>query len=482
MKFIKFFLSCLCCVLLTATAPALDLKPAAAAPDNDVQTLCNMTLSGREMSYQLYLPANLADAAPEPVTVSRDFNQPDAITPFDSPTRIYWELTVSSAGDGAREKVLRNPELIITPALPNADSQTIVNTWVREAFSGETRSGSFILPARTGMAVRLKTGAWDQQTALFSHHPQAFLCQLIIRYRPADRDLPPALQHLDVPIFNQYINTLIKAKETAIKSALCNESLYDLVFRKVDFRIESGELLIGFTAYYQGRSVLGIPYRTQADGTASFEVRCSGDGTRLGLFCRGLVGSFDIPRDWGLLDRWGRSYIHQKIANQQYWTALPNAAAANPGSAPPSTYLVFKNENLTALINQALLSGQLRPVSYDFLGGAVKISFREVSFQEFNLAAGRAKGLCRLDAELSLLGRDIYRIDNAGTVEPLEFDFYIDANDQSWWGRITAFHIELNGLSAFWNGMVNQIVSKKLAESHGLMPLAIPPSMTGSTR
>lgn len=423
------------------------------------KTMVEMSLTGPDQSYRLYLPA----PGVQPVTVysgtvSNDFNHPGDQIVLDFPVRVSWEMTVSD-NDGGKDGEL--PQLLVS----NSDLQT-PEIFVSQSFRADTRYGSFILPSHTGMMVQINTGSWQKRSGLFSSHAYGYECKVKLSYQIIDDTIPLQFVQVNTAIVNNYINRMIISHEKEIKTAIINENLYDLAFHKIDFRIESGELNVAFTAYYQGKGFLGIPFKTEASGTVAFEVRLSDDGTRIGLYGKGLVGKFDVARDLGLLDAWGRSYINQKIAGHQFWS----------GGENPAAYLVFKTENLARVINQAMLSDKFKPLQYEMMGGLAQIHFINIEFQEINLAEGRAEARCQLSITGQLLGKEFIRLDDAGSVDFVKLIFYIDSDDQTWWIQISDFHATLNGFSPTWNSLVNNLISKKLAEHGGLIPLNIPGS------
>ena len=419
-------------------------------------TRYELNLTGTDANYQLYLPSNQLKPGFYQRNSGTYFNLSKETKPLPYPIRVYWELMVEECPDG---KNIKSPSLNILIKNSNLPPQIGVS----EEFYGSTRFGSFLLLSNNTMSIAVNTGSWEKSGFLGKNQLNPFKCRCRISYRRADQDLPPYLCHVETNLVNQYVNQAIENQIPKLKAALLNENLYDLDLRSIAFDINTGSATVDFTAYYQGKN-LGIPYKTEATGRMSFEILLSDDYSQIGVLCHGLVGSFDIAKDSGLFDAWGRNYINKMVAEKEFWT----------GKKPPAGYKIFKNSNLTKLVNTALIRMQLKPFEQEFLGGMIKAEYKDLSFNSFNLSTGQARLHCRIALQIRLFSHEIFSFEKAGRVNRLDLDFYTDQNQEDWLARLSNLDLSLSGLPFKFNNTVSEIIEKRFREQNPLIPINLP--------
>ncbi len=427
-------------------------------------TRYELSLTGTNANYQLYLPSNGFKPGFYQKNSSTYFNLSKETQPLPYPIRVYWEILVDECPDG---KNIKSPSLNILIKNGKLPPQIAVS----EEFYGSTRFGSFLLLPNNIISVELNTGSWEKSNFLGKTEVNSFKCRYRISYRRADQDLPPYLVHIEQNLVNQYISQTIENQTPVIKKSLLNENLYDLELHKVNFDIRTGLATVDFTAYYQGKT-MGMPYKTTAKGRMRFEILLSDDYQQIGVLCHGLIDKFDIEKDSGFFDTWGRNYINKMVAGKAFWN----------NNKAPAGYLTFKNSNLTKLVNTALIRMQLKPFEQKFLGGMLKAEYKDLSFDSFNLATGEARLHCNIALQISLFSREIFSFKKAGSVKRLDLDFYTDQNQEEWWARLSNLDLSLNGLPFKFNDIASEIIEKRFREQNPLIPINLPKNINLSQK
>ncbi|HEX3045512.1 MAG TPA: hypothetical protein VHY08_12205 [Bacillota bacterium] len=287
----------------------------------------------------------------------------------------------------------------------------------------------------------------------------------------ADQETGATLKHVDTKVFNDYIATMIKAKEAEMKAAVTKEKDFtDFKLRDADFDILTGKILIKFTLYYKKK--------TDITGALRFEVRLSNDGTsstddtpKIGAYCLGIDGGLHSTKFFAdLILALAKGAINKRLTGKQFWSDQQDHPQ----------YMVFKNENLNSIVNQAFLDTsagkeQFQKFSQPFLGGEAEVEFINLTCNTFDISVGQAEITSGLTAVVKLDFAGNYKFDNAGTMTA-GFDFYINPQNQSWWVKLSKFKLHLNILTGNLNDLVQEIIDKELSSREILIPIDMPQS------
>jgi hypothetical protein len=277
-----------------------------------------------------------------------------------------------------------------------------------------------------------------------------------------NQDIPVSLQHMDAQVFNDYVTALIKNKEPEMKAALVNEgSISDFKLQAAKFEVMTGKLTINFWLYYKN---------TDIQGALNFEIRVSADPSpQVGGCCLGIEGGLHSSKFFtDLLLALVKNMINQRLAGQQFWS----------DNKPHPEYKVFKNDNLTYIVNRAFINNQAGNKQFKQFSAATDVGNLEVEFKNikcagFDIGTGRAQVSFDIGASLkSVLGLAL-NFDNAGTAVA-DFDFYIDGDNRSWWVKLSGFKLTINGISPEINAMAQDLVNNELNARKILIPIDMP--------
>ncbi len=273
---------------------------------------------------------------------------------------------------------------------------------------------------------------------------------------------PLSLKHLDAQIFNNYISTLIRDQEPEMKNALVKDGpISDFKLHEAEFNIATGQMHLKFTVYYK---------KIDIQGALNFEIRISnGESPQVGAYCLGLEGGLRSSKflaDVALAVT--KNMINKRLVGRQFWS----------DNQPHSDYQVFKNENLTSIVNQAFINNpagldHFREISVPISGGRFQAEFKNINCDLFDINTGKA--IIAFDFSASYrpdFGFEI-KLDDAGSILS-KFDFFIDGIDHSWWVQLSTFKITIRGVTPEINLMAQNIIDREINERRILIPIDLP--------
>lgn len=424
----------------------------------------DIKLTSVNCTYQLYLPA--VNPGPgkytwsDPDHKTRSLNTADQLRPLTYPIRVTWAIQVSNCADGENGKT---PQFRIRFCGPDGSIQ---NQVVNESFYNDIRSGSFVLPANTGMIIETETGFWDQPFNSYTKKHNSYICRWQISYRTVDKDIPIALQHMDANVFNDYVAAMVKNKEPEMREALLKEeNITGFKLQDAKFDIMTGKLTIQFLIFYK---------KTDIKGTLNFEIRASTDGAqtgslKVGGYCLGLEGGLHSSKflaDIALA--FTRNAINKRLVGREFWS----------DNQTHPKYKVFTNDNLTYIVNKAFVENQagrqqFKKITASIPAGTLEAECKNIHCNLLDISTGRTQISFDLDAAIKPdLGFAI-NFDNAGSVVA-DFDLYIHCEDQSWWAKLNSFQLTIHGLPPELNARLQNIINQELNNRKVLIQIDMP--------
>jgi hypothetical protein len=272
---------------------------------------------------------------------------------------------------------------------------------------------------------------------------------------------PASLQHLNTQLLNDYVATLMKQKEPEMKAAIDGTGkLSGFKLNDADFDIMTGKMILKFTVFY-GKSDI--------TGGLGFEIRMSEHGSpKIGGYCSGLEGTLRSKKFFAdIILSLTKGMINKKLAGKEFWS----------DNQPHPEYKVFKNENLTHLVNQAFLENsagneQFKKITNRIPGGKAEVEFTNLKCDSFDCSTGIVKISSGLSGAITFAGQ-AFKLDQAGTMWA-NFDFYINPEDNCWWVKPSKFKLTVTILSPQLNDMLQETIDQELKTRDILMQLDMP--------
>jgi hypothetical protein len=273
-----------------------------------------------------------------------------------------------------------------------------------------------------------------------------------------------SFQHMDTGVLNDYISTMIKNKEPEMKAAIVNGTeITDFKLKDAAFDIMTGKLVIEFMVDYKNSDITGA---------LDFEVRVSDAASpKIGGYCLGLDGglhSSKILTD--IMLALAKSQINKSLVGKEFWS----------DNQTYNQYKIFKNENLTYMVNKVLIESdaadnQFKKINQPVPGGVLQVEFKNITCNSFDLSVGQAQISSNISAVMQSDFGNILNFPDAGILEA-NFDFYINPVDKSWWAKLNKFKLNIHLLAPEFNVKIQEMIDKELNERRILIPLDMPKS------
>ena len=273
-----------------------------------------------------------------------------------------------------------------------------------------------------------------------------------------------SLQHMNTQMINDYIATMIKNQEPEFKAAVVNRAeITNFKINDATFDILTGKLLVKFTVGYKNSDITGA---------LGFEIRvCNDAAQKIGGYCLGLEG--DLHSNKILTDvvlAFTSNHINNSLVGKEFWS----------DNLTHNQYKVFKNENFTDIVNQALVTSgaakqQFKEISQPVPGGIIQIEFENTLCQSFDFSIGQAQIYSDISATFKSDFGDVLKIPDAGSLEA-KFDLYINPSDKSWWAKLSKFKVNILPMVPQLSALIQEQVDKELNTRQVLIPLDMPKS------
>jgi hypothetical protein len=271
-------------------------------------------------------------------------------------------------------------------------------------------------------------------------------------------------QHLNTQVLNDYIAAMIREQEPAMKEAVMNGApdISDFKLNDAAFDINSGKLSLNFTVIDKGRDI---------SGALGFEARVSNEAEvcpGFGGYCLGIEGKLHSSQILtNLLLNFTTGHINKSLKGREFWA----------DKQKHKQYRVFRNDNLTDIVNQALVAGdaagQFPKINKSVPGGTLEADFNNISCRFFNGNAGQAQITSGISAIMIKDSGKSLKFPDTGSMQA-DFDFYLNPADQSWWAKLSKFKLTINLPIPQFNDLIQGMIDRHLKEHPVLIPLAMP--------
>jgi len=271
-------------------------------------------------------------------------------------------------------------------------------------------------------------------------------------------------QHMNTQVLNDYIAAMIREQEPAVKEAVMNGTpdINDFKLNDAVFDMNSGKLSLNFTVLDKGRDI---------SGTLGFEVRVSGEADaapEFGGYCQGIEGKLHSSQILtNLLLNFTTGHINKSLKGKEFWADKQKR----------KQYRVFRNDNLTDIVNQALVAGdaagQFPKITKSVPGGTLEADFNRINCRFFDANAGQAQITSGISTLMIKDSGKSLKFPDTGSMQA-DFDFYLNPTDQSWWAKLSKFKLTINLPVPQINDLIQGMIDRHLKEHPVLIPLAMP--------